>query len=145
MFNACFVIHVKSSNSLRYSGVCVDVFVTFAIFMMTSSNWNIFRVTGPLCGVISGLRSPMNSPHKGQWRGALMFSLICAWIHAWVNSSGAGDLIRHRTHYDVIVMYCSWCCHWGTASGDVLYVLYLTNWGIVTLYDDIDTSQLWLR
>ena len=50
-------------------------------------------------------RSPLNSPHKGQWRGALMFSLICAWINCWVNNREAGDLRRHRSHYDVIVMY----------------------------------------
>ena len=49
-------------------------------------------------------RSPVNSPHKGQWRGALMFSLICAWINDWVNNREAGDLRRHRTHYDVIIM-----------------------------------------
>ena len=49
-------------------------------------------------------RSPVNSHHKGQWRGALMFSLICAWINAWVNNREAGDLIRHRAHYDVTVM-----------------------------------------
>ena len=50
-------------------------------------------------------RSPVNSPHKGQWRGALMFSLICAWINGWVNKREAGDLRRHRAHYDVIVMW----------------------------------------
>ena len=49
-------------------------------------------------------RSPVNSHHKGQWRGALMFSLICAWINGWVNNGEAGDLRRHRTHYDVTVM-----------------------------------------
>ena len=49
-------------------------------------------------------RSPVNSPHKGQWRGALMFSLICARINDWVNNREAGDLRRHRGHYDVIVM-----------------------------------------
>ena len=43
--------------------------------MMTSSNGNIFHVTGPLRGEFTG------SPHKGRWRGALMFSLICAWIN----------------------------------------------------------------
>ena len=47
-------------------------------------------------------RWPVNSPHKGQWRGALMFSLICAWINGWVNNGEAGDLRRHRPHYDVI-------------------------------------------
>ena len=25
-------------------------------------------------------------------------------LHAWVNNREAGDLIRHRAHYDVIVM-----------------------------------------
>ena len=47
---------------------------------------------------------PVNSPHKGQWRGALMFSLIYAGINGWVNTGEVGDLIRHHTHYDVIVM-----------------------------------------
>ena len=37
----------------------------FAIIMMTSSNGNIFRVTGPLW--------TMDPPHKGQWCGALVF------------------------------------------------------------------------
>ena len=49
-------------------------------------------------------RSPVNSPHKGQWRGALMFSLICTRINGWVNNGEAGDLRRHRAHYDVTVM-----------------------------------------
>ena len=49
-------------------------------------------------------RSPVNSPHKGQGHGALMFSLICAWINDWVNNRKAGDLRRHRAHYEVTVM-----------------------------------------
>ena len=67
-------------------------------FMMTSSNGNIFRVTGHLFG------SSVNSPHKCQWRGALMFSFIWAWINGWVNNREAGDLRRHRAHYGVTVM-----------------------------------------
>ena len=74
------------------------------LYMMTSSNGNIFRVTGPLCGV------PVKSPHKGQWRGALMFTWICIWINGWVNNHEAGDLRRHRGHYDVNVMK-SWICN----------------------------------
>ena len=58
-------------------------------FMMTSSNGNIFRVTGHL-----------NSPIKGHWRGVLMFSLICVWINGWVNNGEAGDLRRYRAHCD---------------------------------------------
>ena len=49
-------------------------------------------------------RSPVNSPHTGQWRGTLMFSLISGWINGWVDNREAGDLRRHRGHYDVIVM-----------------------------------------
>ena len=49
-------------------------------------------------------RSPVNYPHKGQCCRALMFSLIYAWINDWVNNRYAGDLRRHRAHYDVIVM-----------------------------------------
>ena len=47
-------------------------------------------------------RSPVNSPHKGQWCGALVFSLICTWTKGWINIGEAGDLRRHRAHYDVI-------------------------------------------
>ena len=64
-------------------------------------------------------RSPVNSRHKGQWRGALLFSLICACINDWVNNRDAGDLRRHRAHYDVTVMlqkmtvYFCLLCHFG--------------------------------
>ena len=47
---------------------------------------------------------PPPPPPKDQWRGALMFSLICTWINGWVNNLEAGDLRRHRSHYDVTVM-----------------------------------------
>ena len=70
--------------------------------MMTSSNENIFHVTGHLCGEFSGPRWILRT--KGQWREALMFSLICAQISGWVNNGEAGDLRRNRAHYDVIVM-----------------------------------------
>ena len=69
--------------------------------MMTSSNGNIFRVTGPLCGKFTG---PGEFPHKGQWRGVLIASLICVWINGWVNNREAGDLRRYCAHYDVTVM-----------------------------------------
>ena len=58
------------------------------------------------CPFVRGIhRSPVISPDKGQWRGALMLSFICARINGWVNSREAGDLGRHRAHYDVIVVY----------------------------------------
>ena len=53
--------------------------------MMTSSNGNIFHITGHLRGIH---QSPVNSPHKGrEWRRALIFSLICAWMNDCFNQS----------------------------------------------------------
>ena len=60
--------------------------------MMTSSNGNIVRVSGHLCGEFTGPR------------GVLMCSLMRAWINGWVNIREAGDLRPHRAHYDVTVM-----------------------------------------
>ena len=71
------------------------------LFRRRSKKTSKLRVTG-LCVWYSPV--PVNSPHKGQWRGVLMFSLICVWINGWVNNREAGDLIRHRGHYDVNVM-----------------------------------------
>ena len=61
-------------------------------YMMTSSDGNIFRITGPWCGKFTG------HPHKAQWRGALMFSLIWAWMNGWVDYGEADDLRRHHSH-----------------------------------------------
>ena len=47
---------------------------------------------------------PGEFPSQRPVSGALMFPLICAWINGWVNNRKAGDLRRHRTHYDVSVM-----------------------------------------
>ena len=64
--------------------------------------WNHFPRHWPFFRGIH--RSPVNSPHKGQWHRAVMFSLIYARINWWLNNGDAGDLRRHRAHYDVIVM-----------------------------------------
>ena len=69
--------------------------------IIMTSNGNIFRVIGLLCGEFTSDRWT----RKGQWRGALMFSLICNWTNSSTNNGDAGDLRRHRAHYDVTVMY----------------------------------------
>ena len=71
------------------------------IIMMTSSNENIFRVTGHLCWEFTG---PGEFPaQRPVTRSFDVF--FCARINDWVNNREAGDLRRHRGHYDVNVMY----------------------------------------
>ena len=69
---------------------------------MTSSNGNILRVTDPLCGEFTGRRwIPLTKVSDAVlW----CFSLICAWTNDRVHNEYAGDLKRHRVHYDVTVM-----------------------------------------
>ena len=50
--------------------------------MMTSSNGNIFRVTGHLCLEFTG---PCEFPAQKQVTQSFEFSVICVWIHGWVN------------------------------------------------------------
>ena len=66
---------------------------------MTSSNANIFRVTGPLCGEFTG----------HQWIPLTKVSDAELWcflrLNKWLrNNREAGGLRCHRTHYDVTVM-----------------------------------------
>ena len=70
---------------------------------MTSSNGNIFRVTGPLCGEFTGDRwIPLTKASDAE----LSCFLWSAHIYGWVDNCDAGGLRRHRAHYDVIVMSC---------------------------------------
>ena len=66
---------------------------------MTSSNGNIFRVTGHLCGEFTG---PRWIPHTKASDAELWCFLWSA--SDWVNNREAGDLRRYCAHYDVIVM-----------------------------------------
>ena len=82
-------------------------------------------------------RSPVNSPYKGQWRRALMFSVICAWIKCWVNNREAGDLRRHRAHYDVIVIWRVSVIF--SPSRTIRWVLILLTW--INLYPSMGVSN----
>ena len=70
--------------------------------MMTLSNGNIFRVTGHLCGEFTCHQwIPLTKANDAElW----CFLWSEPWINGWVNNREAGDLRRHRAHYDVIVM-----------------------------------------
>ena len=72
----------------------------FQIFhLMTSSIGNIFRVTGPLCG-----KSPFTGEFPSQRPATRSFDIFFDLHLNKRLSKQAGDLRRHRAHYDVIVM-----------------------------------------
>ena len=98
--------HSFSTHELLFLR-CID--------LMTSSNGNIFRVNGPLCGKFTGhcdiqfsykivgkLWIPLTKAND-----ASVFSLICAWTNDWESNRDAGDLRCHRAHYGVTVMNLS--------------------------------------
>ena len=58
--------------------------------MMTSSNGNIFRITGTFC---------VNSPVTGKFPSQRPVTR-----NGWANNRDAGDLRRNHAHYDVTVM-----------------------------------------
>ena len=69
---------------------------------MTSSNGNIFRVTGPVFGEFTGHRRiPRTKPVTRSF--GVFFNLRLNERLSKQNRV-AGDLKRHRAHYDVTVM-----------------------------------------
>ena len=71
--------------------------------MMTSSNGNIFRVTGHLCGEITGPRRiPAQRPLTRSFD--VFFDLRLKKRLCKQSYHEAGDLRRYRAHYDVTVM-----------------------------------------
>ena len=71
--------------------------------MVTTSNGNIFRVIGPLCGEFPGHRCiPLTKASDAEF---LVFSLICAGTNGSANNRDSGDLRRHRAHHDVTIMW----------------------------------------
>ena len=65
------------------------------------NKWDIIRVTGHLCGEFTG-EFPAQRPVT---RSLDVFSDHLRLKNGWVNNREAGDLRRHRTHYDVTAMY----------------------------------------
>ena len=63
--------------------------------------WKHFRVTDHLCGKFTGDRRIPRTKASDYGHWCFRWS---AWTDSWANSGDAGDLRRHRAHYDVIVM-----------------------------------------
>ena len=89
----CFYVTI-----LSIWDVCSQFWIFVStLLMMTSSNGNIFRVTGPLCGEFTG---PGEFPTKRP-----VTRSFDVFFDLRLNKREAGDLRRHRGHYDVSVMY----------------------------------------
>ena len=123
---------------MRWAGICFHVswtspyrsvytrymYMTF-YHMMTSSNGNIFRVTGHLCGEFTGHRwFPRTKASDAElW----CFLWSTPGIKGWVNNRQAGDLRRNRAHYDAIVcnewprsFHLELSCCWLEATSTVM-------------------------
>ena len=66
------------------------------IHILSSSNGNIFRVTGPLRG-----KSQVTGGFPSQRPMTQSFDV---WTNGWANNWDAGDLRHHNAHYDDTVM-----------------------------------------
>ena len=90
------------------------------VHMIASSNGNIFRVTGPLCGEFASHRwIPLP---KASDAGLWCFLWSMPWINGWVNNRDADDLRRHRAHYvcNVMVPLSTLRFHWNIHCGPTL-------------------------
>ena len=93
-------MHIKIVSKMNKNLVFVfqsSATLNWRDFMMTLSNGNIFRVTGPLCGEFIGDRW-ITGEFPSQRPVTRMFYLICVWTNGWINNRDAGDLRRHRPH-----------------------------------------------
>ena len=93
----CRSCHVYSALSENKNNISQSVGESPHAHIMTSSNGNVFRVAGPLCGESTGHR--WIPPNKGQWRGTVDLRL-----NKLLSNRNAANLRRHRAHYDVTVM-----------------------------------------
>ena len=76
-------------------------------FMMTSSNGNIFRVTGPLWGESTGDRwIPLTKASDAEFWWFL-WSASEQTVEQTIQTPAICIMIRHRAHYAVTVMYCT--------------------------------------
>ena len=94
-------IHLLCSNdqfSYKLKTILV-IEVSLGTNMMTSSNF--FPRYWPF---VWGIHRSRWIPRTKTSDVELWCFLCCVWINGWVNNWKAGDLGRHRTHYDVSVM-----------------------------------------
>ena len=97
------IITTMTAGVLATQAVMASMAMTlpFSSHMNVSSNGNIFRVTSLSCGKFTGRRW---IPRTKASDAGLWCFLWSTWNNRWANNGDAGDLRRHRAHYDVIGM-----------------------------------------
>ena len=93
----------------------LNKFVVSFKLIFSGNEWIFFRLHDD---VIKWKQFPRYWPfvrgiHRSRWiprtkasdADLWCFFFIYAWMNGWVNNGEAGDLRRHRAHYDVTVMY----------------------------------------
>ena len=99
-FNHYWCNHYVTQWSVMYP-IFLKTKSSWQFIMMTSSNGNIFRVTGHLCGESTG---PRWIPRIKASDAELWCFLSSASEQTPSKHSRAGDLRRYCVHYEVIVM-----------------------------------------
>ena len=114
------LMHSQTSTAAPLKKLFLPTFFTWCnqrtliwqskLFMVTSSNGNNFRGTGHLCGEFTGHR--LIKKKRPVTRSFDVF-FTCVWINDWVNNREAGDVRRHRAHYEVSVIITG-AQNWGS-------------------------------
>ena len=127
----CPVVMLTTSGAASHEHFCIQCVVisSLGVVMMTSSNGNIFRVTGPLCGEFTGHRWIPRTKASDAELWCFLWS--APEINGWVNNREAGDLSCHGAQYDVTLM--------GYSSKYMIgYPIFL---GSVVVFDTIRTNR----
>ena len=98
------VICIKPQQNIWNKVENLGIWCIPCSMMMTSSNGNIFRVTGLLCREFT---CHSEFPAQRPVMRSFDVFLPCAWINDWVNNREAGDLRCYRGHYGINVMMIS--------------------------------------
>ena len=97
--------HSRIIYSVRVVLICCDVGRVYTRRFQSSWWRHQMETFSASLGVGAG-NSPVTGEFPTQRPVARSFAVlfICSWINGWVNNGEAGDLRRHRAHYDGIIM-----------------------------------------
>ena len=100
-----------------------SIVFTILPFWQDGDGWNVVSVRNSrwrhqmkyfprYCPLVPRIHVTGEFPAQRPVTQSFYVFLIGVWIHGWVNDREAGDLRRHRVHYDVNIttkLYCSFC------------------------------------